>query len=113
MTRPLTAALLSGVVFPGLGHLILKYYRRGLALLFCALAATVAVITVVTQKALTIIDEIGSRGMPIETDTITELVSDSTTNMDNSIGSIALLILLACWLFGIIDSYRLGKMPPR
>jgi len=29
MTKPLKVLLLSGLVFPGIGHLVLKYYLRG------------------------------------------------------------------------------------
>lgn len=38
MNNSLKGALLSGVVFPGLGQIILKHYKRGIALMFWVLA---------------------------------------------------------------------------
>jgi hypothetical protein len=39
---------------------------------------------------------------------ITELVSKSTSGADGSVLNIAAPVVVACWLIGIIDSYRLG-----
>ncbi len=66
------------------------------------------IVTKAIKQALTIIDRINSGEIPVETGTITELVFNSTGGADSSILNIAALVLGACWLIGIIDSYRLG-----
>ena len=102
------AALLSGLIFPGIGHIILKQYLRGAVLILFSLAALSVIVTRAYQSALTIVDRINSGDIPIETGAIAELVSNSTGGADSLVESIAVIVLGACWLIGIIDSYRLG-----
>ena len=108
MTRPTKAALLSGLVFPGIGHMVLKQYLRGSILMISALIALSVIVTVVIQRALTIVDRINSGDIPVETGAIAEMVSNSTNGADSLIENISVIVLGACWLIGIIDSYRLG-----
>ena len=108
MTRSTKAALLSGLVFPGIGHMVLKQYLRGSALMISALIASSVIVTVVIQRALTIVDRINSGDIPVETEAIAEMVSNSTNGADSLIENISVIVLGACWLIGIIDSYRLG-----
>ena len=108
MTRSTKAALLSGLVFPGIGHMVLKQYLRGSALMISALIASSVIVTVVIQRALTIVDRINSGDIPVETGAIAEMVSNSTNGADSLIENISVIVLGACWLIGIIDSYRLG-----
>lgn len=108
MTRSIKAALLSGLVFPGLGHMLLKQYLRGSILMLAALTAFAAIVTVAIRRALTVIDSMNSGEIPVETGAISELVSNSISSTDNSIANFSLIALAACWLIGIIDSYRLG-----
>ena len=108
MTRSTKAALLSGLVFPGIGHMVLKKYLRGSALIISALIASSIIVTVVIQRALTIVDRINSGDIPVETGAFAEMVSNSTNGADSLIENISVVVLGACWLIGIIDSYRLG-----
>ena len=108
MTRSIKAALLSGLIFPGVGHMILKQYLRGSILMLSALIALSVIVTRAIKQALTIVDRINSGEIPVETGSITELISISTSGAESSILNIAALVVGACWLIGIIDSYRLG-----
>ncbi len=108
MKRSSKAALLSGLVFPGIGHMVLKQYLRGSVLMLSALVAFSVIVTRIFQRGLTIVDRIHSGDIPIETGAIVELVSNSTNGADSLIENISVIVLGACWLIGIIDSYRLG-----
>ena len=108
MMRTSKAALLSGLIFPGIGHIVLKQYLRGSVLMLFALAALSVVVTRMYQRVLTIVDRINSGDIPVDTGAIAEMVSNSTSGADSLIENIALIVLVACWLIGIIDSYRLG-----
>ncbi len=88
--------------------MVLKQYLRGSILMLFALIALSVIVTKAIKQALTIIDRINSGEIPVETGTITELVFNSTGGADSSILNIAALVVGACWLIGIIDSYRLG-----
>jgi len=53
MKKSSTAALLSGLIFPGIGHLVLKQYLRGSILVLFALVALSVIVTRIFQQALT------------------------------------------------------------
>ena len=108
MTRSTKVALLSGLIFPGIGHMVLKQYLRGSVLMILALIAASVIVIEVIQQALTIVDRINSGDIPVETGAIAEMVSNSTSGADSLIQNISVIVLGACWLIGIIDSYRLG-----
>ena len=108
MTRSIKAALLSGLIFPGVGHMILKQYLRGSILILSALIGVSVIVTKAINQALTIVDKINTGEIPVEAGAITELVSKSSNGAEGSILNIAALVVGACWLIGIIDSYRLG-----
>ncbi len=108
MTRSIKAALLSALIFPGVGHMVLKQYLRGSILMLSALIALSVIVTKAIKQALTIVDRINSGEIPVEAGAITELVSKSTSGADDSVLNIAALVVVTCWLIGIIDSYRLG-----
>lgn len=108
MTRSTKAALLSGLIFPGVGHMFLKQYLRGSILMLSALIALSVIVTKAIEQALTIVDRIHSGEIPVKAGAITDLVAKSTSGAEGSILNIAALIVGACWLIGIIDSYRLG-----
>jgi hypothetical protein len=106
--RSSKAALLSGLIFPGIGHIVLKKYLRGSVLMLFALVALSVIATGIYQRALTIVDRINSGDIPVDTGAIAEMVSNSTSGADSFIENIAVIVLGACWLIGVIDSYRLG-----
>jgi hypothetical protein len=102
------AALLSGLIFPGIGHFVLKQYFRASVLAFSALAAFSVVVKSAFQRALTIVDRINSGDIPVDTGAISEMVSNSARGADSFLANTALIVLGICWLIGIFDSYRLG-----
>jgi uncharacterized membrane protein HdeD (DUF308 family) len=108
MKRSSKAALLSGLILPGIGHIVLKQYLRGSVLILFSLVALSVIVTRIYQQALTIVDRINSGDIPVDAGAIADMVSNSTSAADNLMENIALLVLVACWLIGIIDSYRLG-----
>ncbi len=107
MTRPLKVVLLSGLVFPGIGHLVLKHYLRGSTLIISTLIALSAIVTVIVRHTLSVID---SGAVPLDAGAITELVSHSVSSADNLIINYSMFVVVACWLVGMIDSYRLAKL---
>jgi hypothetical protein len=88
--------------------MVLKQYLRGSILMLSALLALSVIVTKAIKQALTIVNRINSGEIPVEAGAITELVSKSSSGADGSVLNIAALVVVACWLIGIIDSYRLG-----
>jgi len=88
--------------------MVLKQYLRGSILMLATLIALSVIVTKAIKQAFAIVDKINSGEIPLEAGAITELVSKSTGGAEGSILNIAALVVGACWLIGIIDSYRLG-----
>ena len=88
--------------------MVLKQYLRGSVLMLSALVAFSVIVTRVFQRALTIVGRIDSGDIPVDTGAIAEMVANSTSGADSFIENTAVIVLGACWLVGIIDSYRLG-----
>ncbi len=101
MKRAIKGALLSGLAFPGLGQIALKSYPKGLA--FMALALAMSVLIVKT----TVDDVIGS---------LQSLDPALVSNLPATPGDhtgMALWILGLCWLWSILDAYRIGDRQDR
>jgi hypothetical protein len=107
------AALLSGLIFPGIGHLFLREYFRGSILVVLSLAALSVVVSSAYQHALLVVDRIASGDVSMEVGAIAQAVSNSTYPADGLIENAAFIVLVVCWLAGIIDSYRLGAAPEK
>jgi hypothetical protein len=110
MKKSSKAALLSGLIFPGIGHIFLKEYLRGSVLVVLSLVALSVVVTIVYEHALLIVDQIINGDISVEAEAIAQAVSNSTTAADSFIENAAVIVLVGCWLAGIIDSYRLGAV---
>ena len=110
MSRSTTAVLLSALVLPGAGHLYLKYFWRGIALLATSLVCLSFIIDRAMQQASAVIDNLGIGAAALDPVRITDLVSQTS---NNSGSSVATLVLSGCWLAGIVDTYRLGRKKTR
>ena len=108
MQRSTKAALLSGLVFPGIGHVFLKKYARALILVVVSVLAVSEILSIAIHRAMTIVDSITSGQVPMDIGAISALVSNSVSPTDDAIGNISMIILSICWLIGIVDSYRIG-----
>ena len=58
MPNSFKAALLSGLVFPGLGQIVLKHHKRGIALMLVVLACLMAIVVKGVQQGLVILEKI-------------------------------------------------------
>ena len=103
------AALLSGLVFPGLGQVVLKHYKRGIVLMFMVSSSLMVLIFKAVQHALNILEKIELEGGVIDIYSITEAATQASSSSDSLIYKLGVLLIVACWIFGIVDAYRIGK----
>jgi hypothetical protein len=102
-------ALLSGLVFPGLGQVILKHYKRGAVIMLAVSASLLVIVIKAVQHALAILEKIESEGGAIDISTISNAATQATTSSGSLIFKIALLLIMLCWIIGVVDAYRIGK----
>ncbi len=109
MTNALKAGLLSALVFPGLGQIALKRYRRGVVLLLLVLAGLVVVAVKAARQALTMLQTIESEGGVVDQEAIARAAAQATTTSDSLSINLLLIAIAICWLYAVIDAYRIGK----
>lgn len=112
MRKSIAAVLLSALVFPGTGHLYLRSYPRGLILLAISVVALIDFIRRAWHEAELIRDQlIGEINASeiIDLELLIRQTLSAVDRIDNQPFTLATLVLLVCWLIGIIDSHRLGK----
>ena len=109
MNNSLRGAFWSGLVFPGLGQVVLKHYRRGAVIMLTVLAGLSVIVVQAVQKAFIILEKIKSEGGTIDMDMILDAALQTSTNSDSLIFSFAVLLITFCWLIGIVDAYKIGK----
>jgi len=108
MNKAMKAALLSALVLPGAGHLLLKKYITAVILAGASVASRYFLVATEIEKALRITEKIQSGEVPRDVATITELIARQTTGPEAQLPNIATAVLCIAWLIGIIDSYRVG-----
>jgi hypothetical protein len=108
MKNSLKGAFLSGVVFPGLGQIILGHRKRGIALMLIVLASLFVIVAKAVQQALTILEKIESGGS-IDFNAISNAATQALTTSDKLIFNLVLLLTLICWIIGVVDAYIIGK----
>ena len=113
MSNSLAAALLSGLVFPGLGQVVLKRYRRGVVLMLIVLACLSVLVAKALQRAFAILKQIELAGGTIDMDAILSAAAQSSTTSDTLVFNYVSLLIIVCWVFGVVDAYRIGRKRDR
>jgi hypothetical protein len=109
MNNSLKGAFLSGLVFPGLGQLALKHYKRGAVIIIAVLISLSIVVAEAVQHALAILEEIQFEGGAISISSISEAATRASTASGSLVFNLALLLAILLWIIGAVDAYRIGK----
>lgn len=107
MKRSLKAALLSGLVFPGLGHFVLRRPLRGLLFLLPMAVATLYLLRRVLQLADAILADLNSGALPFDPVAIAERVHAS--GGDDASITLTTWVCLLCWIGSVVDALWLGR----
>jgi len=101
------AALLSALIFPGVGQMYLKHYLRGLLPMILVLTGLGILIGRATFRALEVLDKMQAGGA-LDMKAVSDLAATSSASGDH-FTSVIVPAIFCCWLFAVIDAYRLGK----
>lgn len=108
MKRSTNAMLLSGLVFPGAGHLYLKRWIEAALLSGASAYALYVISSIVWSTALEITSQIESGAVGADVGTISALVTQQL-HATQGATNLATILLAACWVVGIIGSYWQGR----
>ena len=100
---------MSGLIFPGLGQVALKHYKRGAVIMLTVVVSMTAVTVKAAQLALAILEKIELEGGIISVNTILNAATQASANSGNLTFNLLFLLIGACWIFGTVDAYIIGK----
>lgn len=107
MDRPVKAALISALVFPGAGHLYLKRGARACLFLLPALAAVMVFLNDAIEQATAIADQILSGRMPADPAALAARIEQQGGG--SAMGNVAAAVMIICWIGATVDAYLLAK----
>ena len=102
------AALLSALVFPGIGHFSLKKPVQGVLLTGVSTICLYLLLSSAVEIAQQLSVKIQIGEIPMDVETITEMVSQQLEGNYNRRINIPSILLLICWVVSIVDSFRIG-----
>lgn len=108
MHRSLKAALLSGLVFPGVGQLFLGLRLRALLFLLPAAAGTAAFLAQVWRLASTIADEIVAGRIGLDVLAISARIDAELAASPASLNWAA-AVMIVSWLASTADAWYAGR----
>ena len=109
MKSAIKGALLSGLIFPGLGQVVLKHYKRGAVIILTVLVSLFIAVATAVQYALAILEKIQAAGGTIRMSTISDAATQASTTDTSLAFNLALLMIIFCWIIGVVDAYRIGR----
>ena len=109
MNNALKGAFWSGLIFPGLGQVVLKHYKRGAVIMLVVLISMSVVVVKAVHSALAILEGIELESAAISMSTISNAANQAPTTSGSLTINLVLLLTILCWIFGVVDAYRIGK----
>ncbi|MCP5162219.1 MAG: hypothetical protein H6999_00720 [Hahellaceae bacterium] len=108
MRDSVKAALLSGLVFPGSGHLLLKKTIPGVLLMGVAAICVYILFSASLEVAQQISDGIQRGEIPLDADRISAAIAKQMDGSQSQRIQVSTSVLVVCWLVGIVDAFRVG-----
>lgn len=108
MKKSTKAALLSGLIFPGVGQLYLKKYLSALVLLGAACFMIYFIFVNALEQATQIVERIQNGEAAADLTSITGMVSAQSASEEGLL-NMAPTAFLFIWVLGIVHAYSLGR----
>ena len=109
MNNAIKAALLSGLILPGLGQIALKHYIRGGVIILAFLVSATVFVAKAAERSLAILEKIELEGGIISMDAILNATKQASANSGNSTLNLLLLLIGVCWIAGTVDAYIIDR----
>ena len=100
------AVLLSVLVFPGAGHILLKKYTTGISLIIASAISLTVLIYNIMQRTVEILNNIpASEILKLDIMSLSKMLAQTDTWQMQ----ISTTILLILWIISIVDSYCISR----
>lgn len=110
MKKSTKGVLLSGLVYPGVGQLILGRVSAGIVFMSLTTAGLIVLIYGIVQRASHVIDQL----LPLLADNKLDVTTlNEALSRDSAVGwgleTISLIVIAGCWLAAIGHAYVVGQ----
>lgn len=109
MNSAIKGGLLSGLVFPGLGQVVLGKYKRGAAIILVVIVSLAVIVVDIVQQALDLLEQIELQGDAIDINAISNAAAQESARSGGAMINILMLVVVICWVGGTVDAYRIGR----
>lgn len=110
MSRSVSAALISALVFPGVGHIYLKRAARGCIFLLPALAAALYFASRIMTRATQLVDQVNSGAVALDPVAIAAQL-ERQGDASSPWLAISATVMLVCWAAAIVDAFLIARAP--
>jgi len=109
MSNAIKGILFSALIFPGAGQVILARYWRGATFFGVAFVSGILCLTAVVRMAVVKLQEVVTQGGAVNVSKVMSILTEASTYASSVFFKMSFLILFCCWLFSVIDAWRIGK----
>lgn len=109
MKKSVKAVLLSALVFPGVGHLLLKKRIAGLVLISAASITVYLLFSQVLSASQSIVEKIQTGEVAADIVAISDLVHQQLSGNEGESMHNILMMFLVTWIVGMLDIIRIGR----
>lgn len=109
MNQSTKAALLSGLIFPGVGQIVTGKKTRGGFFVGFTVVILYLLISEVITKAYPVIETMQKKGIAIDAESIAKATSDLTGFSENLYLNSLLIIFIITWFVSVVDAYLVVK----
>jgi hypothetical protein len=109
MSSSWKAALISALVFPGLGQIWLRRYLRGIAFIVATAACCATIIVKGAREAFDLLNRIETEGGNVDVVAILRSATATSAIAPDAGMTTAAVALLLCWGIAVVDAYLLGR----
>ena len=82
-------------------------------LMLIVTVALVVIVTVAVRQALVILNDIDRSGGMLDPAAVSHAASQAAAAAGGWLPTTASLVLVGCWLFGVLDAWRIGRLMDR
>ena len=109
MSNAMKGVFYSGLVFPGLGQIVLKRYTRGAVFMLPVTAGLLVVFLEAVHRALAIVETLDSGAGLLDLEAIVNAATQATTTSGSLEFQFAVLLIFLGWLVATVDAYTIGR----
>ena len=109
MRSSVKGALLSGLVYPGLGQIVQKNYIRGVIMIVVTSWCLYQIFLKMLRQIMGLFEGINGAEIVISTDDIVGLIIELMPDIEGYSYGMLILALAVCWIVSVTDAFLAGK----